>query len=406
MSCTVDATVTVTVSEQAAPVVGTTTDFSICEGSSVTAALLNASITGNDPGTWNSTTGGAGVYTYTVPATLPCTVDAAVTVTVSEQEAPIAGTSSETIEFCSTDSISVDQTTLFANLTDADSGGAWTDSSGNSVTFPITTAGTYTYTVASNAPCTIADTAEVTITIISCAPPSIALELEAVFNDENGDNIAQAEETITYTYSVTNTGGVPLTDIEIEDSLGTNVLCALTSLAPANRNLRCSSSYISKPFDIINGSVTNVATVTALDLNGNVITDISDDPNNPTNMDFDNDGNPDDSTIIIFPDIPFEIFNVVSSNDDGLNDFFLLSGIEYFPNNNVKIYNRWGLLVFETDGYGGSTGRENVFRGYSEGRTTINKDRLLTTGTYFYLIKREHPATGEQLIDKGFLYVN
>ena len=72
----------------------------------------------------------------------------------------------------------------------------------------------------------------------------------------------------------------------------------------------------------------------------------------------------------------------------------------------MRIFNRWGVIVFETDGYGGSSGKENIFRGYSNGRATIAKDRLLPTGTYYYVIIRENPSTGEPLTNKGFLYIN
>ena len=93
--CTTDAKVTVEVTEQAAPNAGTTTDFNICEGGSVTEELLNASITGNDAGSWNATSGGAGTYTYTVPATSPYDGCQKVTVEVTEQVAPNAGTTTD-----------------------------------------------------------------------------------------------------------------------------------------------------------------------------------------------------------------------------------------------------------------------------------------------------------------------
>jgi hypothetical protein len=102
-----------------------------------------------------------------------------------------------------------------------------------------------------------------------------------------------------------------------------------------------------------------------------------------------------------------EIFNTISPNDgNDLNDFFYVRGIENCSTNNVRIFNRWGVVVFETDNYGGSNGRENIFRGYSNGRATIGKDRLLPVGTYYYVIIRENPSTGEQLTDKGFLFIN
>lgn len=79
----------------------------------------------------------------------------------------------------------------------------------------------------------------------------------------------------------------------------------------------------------------------------------------------------------------FEVFNAVSSDEDGKNDFFRIDCIEQFPNNQVEIYNRWGVKVFETNGYNSTT---NVFKGYSDGRATLNREDKLPTGTYFYII--------------------
>ena len=44
-------------------------------------------------------------------------------------------------------------------------------------------------------------------------------------------------------------------------------------------------------------------------------------------------------------------YNGVSFNGDGMNDFFIVSCLELYPNNKVKIFNRAGTLVYETDGY-------------------------------------------------------
>ncbi|RLA17665.1 MAG: hypothetical protein DRQ62_14705, partial [Gammaproteobacteria bacterium] len=45
------------------------------------------------------------------------------------------------------------------------------------------------------------------------------------------------------------------------------------------------------------------------------------------------------------------IYNGVSANRDGMNDYFQILCIEYFPNNHVQIFNRSGMLVFEMDNY-------------------------------------------------------
>ena len=82
----------------------------------------------------------------------------------------------------------------------------------------------------------------------------------------------------------------------------------------------------------------------------------------------------------------FEVFNLVTSNNDGFNDYFKISGIENFPENQVLIYNRWGVLVYEMENYGNSPNSDNVFKGFSDGRITINKGVKLPVGTYFYII--------------------
>jgi len=67
----------------------------------------------------------------------------------------------------------------------------------------------------------------------------------------------------------------------------------------------------------------------------------------------------------------------------------------------VEIYNRWGVLVFETRGYDNNT---RVFRGVSEGRATLNKSAELPTGTYFYIIQYK-TVEGSTVSKEGWLYL-
>ena len=83
------------------------------------------------------------------------------------------------------------------------------------------------------------------------------------------------------------------------------------------------------------------------------------------------------------------------------NGVFQINNIEDFPNNTVRIYNRWGILVFETQGY---DNLGNAFRGISEGRVTINQDEELPVGVYFYII--EYSRDGDSQVKDGYLYVN
>ena len=117
---------------------------------------------------------------------------------------------------------------------------------------------------------------------------------------------------------------------------------------------------------------------------------------------------------VVGPEGDFEIFNGITPDGDGLNDFFRIFGIQDYPENNVKIFNRWGVLVWETDGYGGASGEDNVFRGMSDGRSTIKQGDLLPTGTYFYVLTFLTEDNPGELLEpaqdirsyNGYLYIN
>lgn len=98
------------------------------------------------------------------------------------------------------------------------------------------------------------------------------------------------------------------------------------------------------------------------------------------------------------------IYNLVSPDGNGKNDYFIIDNINRFPNNKVEIYNRWGIRVYETTSYD-SNG--NVFRGYSDGRVTISKNEKLPTGTYFYIVSYEYTNdSGSRMIKKsGYLHL-
>ncbi|MDF4202585.1 gliding motility-associated C-terminal domain-containing protein [Maribacter sp. SA7] len=96
------------------------------------------------------------------------------------------------------------------------------------------------------------------------------------------------------------------------------------------------------------------------------------------------------------------VFNeVITPNNDGVNDFFRIENIESFPNNKVQIFNRWGVVVYEMSGYDNVT---NTFQGVSNGRATISEDSELPVGVYFYVIKYEND--GDNLDKAGYLYIN
>lgn len=87
------------------------------------------------------------------------------------------------------------------------------------------------------------------------------------------------------------------------------------------------------------------------------------------------------------------VYNAVSPNGDGKNDFFLIQYIDAMPatqQNKVTILNRWGTVVFEATNYDNAN---TVFRGLSNGGDE------LPSGTYYYVL--EFPNGAEKRT--GFL---
>lgn len=71
---------------------------------------------------------------------------------------------------------------------------------------------------------------------------------------------------------------------------------------------------------------------------------------------------------------------IFTPNGDGNNETFTIEHIEEYPNNNLKIFNRWGNLVFEKDGY------KNEFDGHANVKDAVGKDKL-PVGTYYVFLK-------------------
>jgi len=74
-------------------------------------------------------------------------------------------------------------------------------------------------------------------------------------------------------------------------------------------------------------------------------------------------------TIIVLPPCSVEIPNVITPNGDVANEFFKIKNIEYHPNTNVTIFDRWGRKVYENSNY------NNEWRGDG-----------VSDGTFFYVV--------------------
>ena len=94
-----------------------------------------------------------------------------------------------------------------------------------------------------------------------------------------------------------------------------------------------------------------------------------------------------------------EIPEGFSPNGDGVNDQWVIPGIEDHPNNTVIIYNRYGKVVWETAGY---DNRRNAWDSRSNVANVIGKNGL-PDGTYFYIIKFKNSKMSSK---SGFVIIN
>ncbi|MDP4281925.1 MAG: gliding motility-associated C-terminal domain-containing protein, partial [Bacteroidota bacterium] len=85
--------------------------------------------------------------------------------------------------------------------------------------------------------------------------------------------------------------------------------------------------------------------------------------------------------ISVGPEVNITIHNAITPNGDGINDTWIIGGIENYPDNDVLIFNRWGDKVRSYKGYDNSS---NVWDG-----TNRNGDPV-PDGTYFYIIHISH----------------
>ena len=88
--------------------------------------------------------------------------------------------------------------------------------------------------------------------------------------------------------------------------------------------------------------------------------------------------------------------NLFTPNGDGINELFHISGLSRFPNNKLKIYNRWGNLVHEKTNY------QSDWDGVTTTGFSVNGSKAVPPGTYFYTIDLKFD--NKKL--SGWLYIN
>jgi uncharacterized repeat protein (TIGR01451 family) len=160
-----------------------------------------------------------------------------------------------------------------------------------------------------------------TVTLIP-QTSTIGIVKAATNNDENGDGAAQLGETISYAFSVRNTGNVTLTNVIITDPVVAVTGGPILTLAPgATDTLTFTANYTLLAADLTSGIVTNTAIVSASTQSGTPVTDASDSANPSDGFPAGNFGSGsgnDDPTVVLLNPLP-----IVATNDSATGSFGL-----------------------------------------------------------------------------------
>jgi uncharacterized repeat protein (TIGR01451 family)/gliding motility-associated-like protein len=195
-------------------------------------------------------------------------------------------------------------------------------------------------------------------------------------------------DTITFTIVVENTGGIPASNITVVDDLE-DVFTHLSSKASAGMPVLIGRSIEWNIPSLDGGKTANLEievlvndeevvdqndyfnTVTITNSGGRLHEDV-----NPAN---------DTATRTLEP-LCVRVYELFSPNNgDDFNKYLEIRCIkDDFPNNKLKVYNRWGSSVYSKRGYGQGNGDENKWNGRLNGSSSGN---ILPAGTYFYTLE-------------------
>lgn len=355
-------------------------------------------------------------FTYTVTSE-PCAAQSQ-TITVNVMAPPNPGTPVDDPKVC----ISDGTTDLSAYLDDEQGGGQWFDADGNPVANEVSLDAPgmvqYTYTVSNSAcgdrsvqleleiiaaPDAGTSVGEATI----CAGENLNLmdflvepDLDGNWTDDNGDPTEDEiviSETGNYVYTYT-VDRAPCESVSSEVIF--DVQQGPSAGDPDNPELICISDPVFNLFDLMDGGTPGGDWT---DGDGNDVDGIFD-PQTAGNYEF--------IYTVTSPecgDIESELtLNVseencisdviripqgFSPNGDGIGDQWIIETIGQYPNNTVKVFNRWGAEIFSASPY------ENDWGGKSG--NGLNSGEVLPVGTYYYIID---PGDGSD-VRKGYVYL-
>ncbi len=215
------------------------------------------------------------------------------------------------------------------------------------------------------------------VEVITCSDIAISKTV----NDET----PVVGDEITFTITVNNDGDYPYEHVQVRDELPAGYRYISSN---ASHGSYSTASNIWEITDLPGNETATLEMIVEVLPEEDYTNVAALESSTPTDPNDDN--NEDEASI---DPICLTVYNEFSPNGDGSNDYFWIDCIEQYPSNVLKIYNRYGNLVFETSGY------ENDWDGTAN-KGSIRHDRL-PVGTYFYVLELEENNT----VKKGWLYL-
>lgn len=405
-------------------------DAAFCDGVEIN---LNELITDEDEdGQWFDADGaetdaiitvdesGSLVFTYTINR-VPCS-EVSTEVSIDVLDTPDSGEPAENTAFC----IDQAQVALDELIVDADLGGVWTDSDGNVIVdnyvFVVPGDFTLTYTV-TNVICGDRST-DVVVSIIEVPDAGMPVGAD-VFCEGDEVNLDELIVGADADGEWFDPDGTPSDSQIIADVVGNQIYTYTINRVP------CAEASTQVTFDVSSSEGAGIPTEGEnnlcpedqpvdlsiylegaeedgvwTDASGNEVSNIFS-PSEEGEFEFTYSvsslGCGDLSSTISISvsqsncEVPleFEIPQGFSPNGDGINDVFIIPGLnELYPKNSIQIFNRWGAEVLSAAPY------NNDWAGKAE--TGLNAGEELPVGTYWYIL--ELGDRTEPIMD--FIYLN
>ncbi|QJB32565.1 gliding motility-associated C-terminal domain-containing protein [Chitinophaga oryzae] len=219
------------------------------------------------------------------------------------------------------------------------------------------------------------------------------LPLDSVRLTHNLANVFPFPMSIRRTGTVKHSAGEIAANQHYDGSTDVELLLALSKLAPNTEDTVSFTVNITP--EGRSGTFNSTAEVTGSN-GGLVVRDIS---NNNEVMPVGGSGAPTDynaPTPITLQAISIRIPEGISPNGDGKNDLWVIDGLKATDQVDMKIFNRWGDVVYENPDY------RNNWNGFSNRGLRVGN--TLPDGTYYYVISvkdRRLPGKAQRFV--GFL---